>query len=103
MNTIHQYKHVMGSSNIQILPTQTEYAKQIEHLDHSAYGVRVGQCESCLTADKVLNHLRVFPEGQIMAVDVETDTVIGFTANMRMDFNPDHRLLDSWKATTGDG
>lgn len=103
MNTVYNYKHVMGSSTIQILPTTSKYAQQIEDLDHDTYYVRKGQCDSCLTAEKVLNHLKVFPEGQFMALDVTTDTVVGFTANMMMDFNPDHRLLDSWKATTGDG
>lgn len=56
-----------------------------------------------LTAEAFRNHLRVFPEGQFIAVDTKTDSVVGLTVSMRLDFNPAFSLLDSWEAATGDG
>ncbi len=56
-----------------------------------------------LTAEKYARHLEIFPEGQFLALEVETDTVIGVTTSMRLDFDPVKPCLRSWAEITSDG
>jgi hypothetical protein len=81
-----------------------KYVEKMEKLQMLVYNPSAEEgLDGILTADHFRNHLRVFPEGQFIAVDTETDEVVGLTASMRLNFNPAESLLDSWKATTGDG
>jgi hypothetical protein len=81
-----------------------QYIEKMEKLQMLVYNPSAEEgLDGILTADHFRNHLRVFPEGQFIAVDSETDEVVGLTVSMRLNFNPAESLLDSWKATTGDG
>jgi hypothetical protein len=84
---------------IVVMPTQVWHTEQMEDLQRTAYP---GDDEY-LHADEFRSHLRYFPEGQFVAIDTYTNRVIGLTASMRLDFNPADDLLETWRATTGDG
>lgn len=106
----YQYKHraedahANQHSRIVVMPSSMKYVEKMEKLQLVVYNPSPEEgLDGILTADHFRNHLRVFPEGQFIAVDAETDEVVGLTASMRLDFNPAESLLDSWKATTGDG
>jgi len=92
-----------SEDRILILPSSERYFEQMEQLQYEVYNVTPQNNDGCLTAEKFRNHARVFPEGQFIAVDAKTDRVIGLTASMRLDYDPTKPLLESWKATTGDG
>lgn len=89
-------------SLIAVIHTSEAYFGQMEALQADAYSCKLGE-DGLLTADHFREHLRVFPEGQFIAVDTETNRVVGMTVSMRMDFNPSQPLLDSWNATTSYG
>ena len=106
----YQYKdrangaHAKEPSRIVVKPSSEQYAEKMEQLQLLVYNPSPEEgLDGILTAEHFRNHLRVFPEGQFIAVDTETDAVVGLTASMRLDFNPATSLLDSWEATTGDG
>jgi hypothetical protein len=84
-----------------VRPSET-YFGQMETLQAEAYSCKLGE-EGLLTADHFRQHLRVFPEGQFIAIDTATDRVVGMTVSMRVAFNPAQPLLDSWNATTNYG
>jgi hypothetical protein len=89
-------------SLIAVIQPSERYFGQMEALQADAYSCKLGE-DGLLTADHFRAHLRVFPEGQFIAVDTETDRVVGMTVSMRVDFNPSTPLLDSWNATTSYG
>ncbi len=106
----YQYKdranhaHAKEPSRIVVKPSSQAYVEKMEQLQMLAYNPSPEEgLNGILTAEAFRNHLRVFPEGQFIAVDTETDSVVGLTASMRLDFNPAFSLLDSWEAATGDG
>jgi hypothetical protein len=82
-----------------VVPSNERYVEQMEALQSIAYA---GDPE-ILHADEFRSHLRHFPQGQFVAIDTATDQVVGLTACMRLDFLPAEDLLDTWRATTGDG
>ena len=86
---------------VAIRPSE-QYFGQMEALQADAYSCKLGE-DGLLTADHFRKHLEVFPEGQFIAVETETDRVVGMTVSMRLDFNPSQPLLDSWNATTNYG
>jgi hypothetical protein len=91
-------------SRIVVKPSSEQYVEKMEQLQLRVYEPTPEEgLDGILTADCFRNHLRVFPEGQFIAVDTTTDEVVGLTASMRINFNPAESLLDSWRATTGDG
>jgi hypothetical protein len=91
-------------SRIVVKPSSEQYVEKMEQLQILVYEPTPEEgLDGILTADCFRNHLRVFPEGQFIAVDTATDEVVGLTASMRLDFYPAESLLDSWSATTGDG
>jgi hypothetical protein len=86
-------------ADVIVLPSSERYVEQMEELQAIAYA---GDDE-ILHADEFRSHLQYFPEGQFVAIDTATDRVVGLTAAMRLDFLPAEDLLDTWRATTGDG
>lgn len=48
------------------------------------------------------SHLRVFPEGQFVAVDKPTDEIVGMAASLIVSWD-DYDSLDTWKDFTGHG
>lgn len=87
----------------EVIPSHPRYADSIERLQAEAYDADPHEWDDMITAAKALNHHLVFPEGQYVAVEAETDRVIGMTTSLRMDFNPEQPFLESWTTTTDYG
>ena len=93
-----------GDTTIIVIPSSLQYVDQMAKCHQVAYGYRPAETSSeDLTADKLARHLEIFPEGQFIALEVETDTVIGMTSSMRLDINPHRPSLRSWAEITSDG
>lgn|SRR5690554_7336321 len=93
-----------GDTTIVVIPSRLAYVEQMEKCHQAAYGYTPDEVESeDLTAEKYARHLEIFPEGQFMALEVETDTVVGVTTSMRLDIDPYRPSLRSWAEITGDG
>jgi hypothetical protein len=76
----------------------------MQHVDQMAALQRIAyDDDDILTAENFASHLHYFPDGQFVALDSATDTVVGTTAGMRIEFNRAEKLLESWHVTTGDG
>lgn len=98
-----QSKEEPASTNaIVILPSSAAYVQQMEDLMAISY-----RCDPRDLAQKTFNaehfrqHLRVFPEGQFMALDTHLDRVVGVTVSMRMDY--DQPKIEPWWEKTGYG
>lgn len=103
----HYYRdRQSGDAHIAVIPSAVHYIEQMEALHQAAYGYSpsyADECDECLTADKFRNHLRVFPEGQFIALDVQTNEVVGATVSMLMDFDPARPLREPWVKLTDFG
>lgn len=60
-------------------------------------------CEQCMVAKQFRRHRLLFPEGQFVAVDVESGLLVGFAVTMRTSYDPVHPHLDSWWVSSGEG
>jgi hypothetical protein len=87
-------------SFIHVVPTAPKHAMQISELTCRTYGFPI---EDSYTVDEVLSQIKHFPEGQFVAADTRTDKVVGYTMSMRLDYNPEYPLLESWVETTNYG
>ena len=93
-----------GDTTIVVIPSKLEYVEQMAKCHQAAYGYTPDAMGSeDLTAEKFARHLAIFPEGQFMALEVETDTIIGVTTSMRLDIDPYKPSLRSWAEITSDG
>jgi hypothetical protein len=93
-----------GEAQLVVLPASSRYGDQMERCHQVAYGyVPSPDDVEALTAAKFRQHLRIFPEGQFMALDIATDSVIGTTSNMRLNFDLHKRDVRSWAEITNDG
>jgi GNAT superfamily N-acetyltransferase len=92
-----------SKSVIRILPTTAAYAEEMEALHCLTYDIEPGECDDCLTAAKFRQHVRVFPEGQFVALDTATNRIVGLTVSMRIDFDPNRPFVEPWMNTIGDG
>lgn len=93
-----------GDTTIVVIPSAIEYVEQMAHCHQVAYGYTPdGAGSEDMTAEKYARHLALFPEGQFIALEVETDTVIGVTSSMRLDIDPYRPSLRSWAEITSDG
>lgn len=89
---------------IQILPSSEHYVEQMEGLMARVYNLDPRDPEAGIfTVDHFRHHMSVFPEGQFIAVDTTTDTVVGFTVSMRVHFDPQQPMLASWWELIGYG
>lgn len=86
-----------------VVPTQAKHAVGIEQLQAEVYQADPHEHDDMMTAEKVLSHLAIFPEGQFVAIDTETDRVVGMTVSMRIDFDPAQPFLEPWTTTTDYG
>ncbi len=89
-----------NGSSILVVPTAPKHAQQIVDLTCRTYGFPV---EESYTVEEVLSQIKHFPEGQFVAFDTRTDKVVGYTMSMRIDYNPEYPLLESWVETTNYG
>lgn len=93
-----------GDTTIVVIPSTLKYVEQMVQCHQVAYDYTAAELTNeDLTAEKFANHLEVFPEGQFIALEVETDTVIGLTSSMRLDIDPHKPSLRSWAEITNDG
>ncbi|MCL4250665.1 MAG: hypothetical protein KJ065_21120 [Anaerolineae bacterium] len=86
------------NTEIIVVPASERYVEQMAVLQRLAY-----DDDDIMEEDQFASHLRYFPEGQFIALDPETDTVVGTTSGMRINFSREEKLLESWHVTTGDG
>lgn len=90
--------------HIVIRPSAERYADQMEALMALVYNLDPRDpAERTLNAAHFRQHLKVFPEGQFVAIDTRTDTVVGLTVSMRINHDPKHPLLTPWWELIGDG
>ncbi|MEZ4668504.1 MAG: GNAT family N-acetyltransferase [Anaerolineae bacterium] len=90
--------------HIAILPSEARYADQMEALMALVYNLDPRDPENMtFNADHFCQHLVAFPEGQFVAVDRRTDTVVGLTVSMRINHHPNHPLMTAWWELIGDG
>jgi ribosomal protein S18 acetylase RimI-like enzyme len=54
------------------------------------------------TAEQLASHLRLFPEGQFVAVHGAEQSLVGMAASLIVDWE-DYNALDSWEQFTADG
>ena len=93
-----------GEAQIVVLPATSRYADQMEICHQVAYGYAADPNDrEALTAVKFRQHLRTFPEGQFIALDTTTDTVVGTTSNMGMNLDLHKHDVRSWAEITHDG
>lgn len=80
------------------------YAAQMERTHQLAYGYTPGERGvEDFTADHFRQHHAIYPDGQFIALDQALDRVVGFSVNMRVDYDPLRPSLKSWVETTAYG
>lgn len=92
-----------GSAEIVVMPTAEAYVDQLEELMYAGYELPRDYDGFIITADMFRSHIRVFPEGQYMAIDTTCDRVVGYTTSMRIQYDPAVPFVDTWFKTTGYG
>lgn len=93
-----------GDTTIVVIPSRLEYVDQMVQCHQIAYDYTSAELSNeDLTPEKFASHLEIFPEGQFIALEVETDTVIGLTSSMRLNIDPHKPSLRSWAEITNDG
>ena len=93
-----------GDTTIVVIPSTLEYVEQMAQCHQVAYDYTSAvTTNEDLTAEKFARHLELFPEGQFIALEVETNTVIGLTSSMRLNLDPHKPSLRSWAEITNDG
>ncbi|MBI5668297.1 MAG: hypothetical protein HZC41_09845 [Chloroflexi bacterium] len=103
-NSIRYRHRQSGDATIVVIPAHSHYVHQMERCHQMAYGYAPGNGDSeDMTADKYAHHLRVFPEGQFIALDTRTDTVVGVATSMRLHLPHHPSYLGTWAEITGDG
>ncbi|MFO7323945.1 MAG: hypothetical protein DIU68_019630 [Chloroflexota bacterium] len=95
-----QYQKQPLDERIIIVPTTAAYADQMVEVMCAAYGVSP---EETYRPAQFKQQARIFPEGQFVAIDTETDKVVGLTISMRVDYDPKTPLLERWAETTNYG
>jgi hypothetical protein len=102
-NLMRSDKEPASQNGIAIVPSSAQYADQMEQLTGIVYGLNPREDDSTFNADHFRHHLNVFPEGQFIAIDKSTDTVVGLTVCMRTHFNQDRPTLEPWWHVIGYG
>jgi hypothetical protein len=87
---------------IKVVATQEHHAEAMEALTALIYDLDPrDEEEMTFNASHYRHHLHVFPEGQFVAIDTRTDTVVGLTVSMR--YTPQPTLPTSWWELVGYG
>lgn len=89
--------------NIRVIPASAQHVEAMEALQFLIYEATPDDRGDCLTADMFRQHLAVFPEGQFITLDTETNRIVGITASMRMNFDASRPFIEPWVVTTGYG
>jgi len=90
---------------IVILPSDPAYIDQLVDVQRRGYNLTPADYDhpEVLTAAKFDNHLRVFPQGQFMALDTETDRVVGTCTSLIIAHDIATPFTEPWGVTTRDG
>lgn len=90
-----------GDTTLVVIPSTRAYADPLAQCHQAAYGYTPAEATpEDLTAEKFARHQQLFPEGQFMALEVETDRIVGAAVSMRLDFDPRKPDLRSWSQIT---
>jgi hypothetical protein len=93
-----------GDTTLIVIPSTLAYADSLALCHQAAYGYTPAEASpEDLTAEKFAGHLQLFPEGQFMALEVETNRVVGAAVSMRVEFDPRKPDLRSWSQITSYG
>lgn len=84
-------------SRVKVRQTEERDITAIIELSCKVYSRRAAWSEAQLTS-----HLKVFPEGQLTAVDLEQDEIVGMAASLIVSWD-DYNHLDSWRDFTDRG
>ena len=86
-----QYRKNVGNG-VAIMTTQPEHAEQLEELQRIVFPTLAK--DSLMLKEHYLNHVRIFPEGQFVAV--KDGKVIGMTTSIRyhLDMKDKHTFND---------
>ncbi len=103
-NSIRTKHRQSGDATLVVIPSTRRYVQQMERCHQLAYGYlpEAGDDED-MTADKYAHHLQIFPEGQFIALDTRTDTVVGVATSMRIHVPHHSSFLGTWADVTGGG
>jgi hypothetical protein len=77
--------------------------EQLHQIAYDYVGYVPSENDECMTAAKFRNHLRVFPDGQFIAVDKDTNEVVGATVSMLVNFDPAKPVYEPWAKLTDFG
>lgn len=102
MNVHTQSANVIGSQII-VTTAQPEHADQMEQVIRANYEIPADEVIDDLGAENFRSHMQIFPEGQFVALDAATRCVVGFSTNMRMQFDPRQPVLEPWLQTVDYG
>jgi hypothetical protein len=102
MNARQATPQTAQEAPIVILRPSEKYFEQMCQLDAKCYPLEEDKTQ-WITPDYYRSQMIHFPEGQFIAVDTATDQVVGLTQSMRVDFDPEQPLLESWYQTTNYG
>ncbi len=86
-----------------IMRSRPEFAESMEALQHLVYHTSRAVPEDSIRAEQFRHHMKVFPQGQFLALDGRTQEVIGLTVSMRIDFDPVQPFIEPWHVTISDG
>jgi GNAT superfamily N-acetyltransferase len=89
------------ASRMDIRPAAAEHTAGMAALMAESYGCAPG--DECFTAAMFRHHQALFPEGQFVALEAETQRVLGFTASMRTRFDPLRPPRHTWWEAAGEG
>jgi hypothetical protein len=99
-NNHMQYQPLPQDERFVIVPSKPQYVNQMVDVMCATYNVSPLETYH---PDQFRSQIRVFPEGQFVALDRETGRVVGLTVSMRVDYQPEQPLLESWIETTNYG
>ncbi len=90
-------------NNIVILPSSEAYLDRMEALTGIVYECDPRTDPYSLNAECYRQHILRYPEAQFIAVDRDTDQVVGLTSGMRTHYDPHERHTETWWEAIGNG
>jgi GNAT superfamily N-acetyltransferase len=93
------------ADHVVILPSDPAYIDQLVDVQRRGYNLTPEYYDhpEVLTHEKFANHLRVFPEGQFMALDIAEDRVVGTCTSLMIAHDIARPFTEPWRETTADG
>lgn len=99
----YEYKDRQTPDSIIVIPAAPEHADEIQQLAGAAYHVTADIAADWFAAEQYRSRINHFPEGQFIALDEATGTIVGVTSSMRFRYDPESTFLEDWERTTGYG